>query len=124
MSPARTALGAFFIGAGLMHFARPRWYRAIMPRSLPAHRELVAASGVAEIAGGVLVLPERTARLAGWWLIATLIAVFPANVSMALRSHDFPRFPPAALWARLPVQGVFIAWVWRVCRLRLRPRWR
>jgi uncharacterized membrane protein len=119
MSPARTALGAFFIGAGLMHFARPRWYRAIMPRSLPAHRELVAASGVAEIAGGVLVLDERTARAGGWWLIATLIAIFPANVSMALRAEEFRRFPPAGLWARLPLQGVFLAWVWLVCGLRL-----
>jgi uncharacterized membrane protein len=119
MSPARTALGAFFIGAGLMHFARPRWYRAIMPRSLPAHRELVAASGAAEIAGGALVLGERTARVGGWWLIATLLGVFPANVSMALRAEDFPRFPPAALWARLPLQGVFLGWVWRVCGLRL-----
>jgi uncharacterized membrane protein len=119
MNPARTALGAFFIGAGMMHFARPRWYRAIMPRSLPAHRELVAASGTAEIAGGVAVLSDRTARAGGWWLIATLIAIFPANVSMALRAEDFPRFPPAALWARLPLQGVFLAWVWRVCGLRL-----
>jgi uncharacterized membrane protein len=119
MSPARTALGAFFIGAGLMHFARPRWYRAIMPRSLPAHRELVAASGVAEIAGGTLVLHGRTARVGGWWLIATLIAVFPANVSMAVRARDFPRFPVVALWARLPLQGVFLGWVWHVCGLRL-----
>jgi uncharacterized membrane protein len=119
MSPARTALGAFFIGAGLMHFARPRWYRAIVPRSLPAHRKLVAASGVAEIVGGALVLGERSARAGGWWLIATLIAVFPANVSMALRPEDLPRFSRVALWARLPLQGVFLAWVWRVCGLRL-----
>jgi uncharacterized membrane protein len=119
MSRARSALGTVFIGAGLMHFARPRWYRAIMPRSLPAHPELVAASGVAEIAGGVLVLGERSARAGGWWLTATLIAVFPANVSMALRPEDFPRFPPAALWARLPLQGVFVWCVWRVCGLRL-----
>jgi uncharacterized membrane protein len=114
MSTARTILGAFFIGAGSMHFARPRWYRAIMPRSLPAHRELVAASGVAEIVGGLAVLPSRTARAGGWWLIATLVAVFPANVSMALRPEDFARIPRAALWARLPLQGVFVAWVWRV----------
>jgi uncharacterized membrane protein len=119
MSPARTALGAFFVGAGLMHFARPRWYRAIMPRSLPAHRELVAASGVAEIAGGVLVLRDGTARAGGWWLIATLVGVFPANVSMALRAREFARIPAWALWARLPLQGVFLAWVWRACGLRL-----
>jgi uncharacterized membrane protein len=112
MNRARTALGVFFIAAGSLHFASPRPYRAIMPRSLPAHKELVALSGAAEIAGGVGALSERTARPAGWWLIATLIAIFPANVSMALRPQDFPRIPPAALWARLPLQAVVIAWVW------------
>ena len=36
-----------------------------MPRYLPAHRELVYASGVAEIAGGVGVLHPRTRRAGG-----------------------------------------------------------
>jgi uncharacterized membrane protein len=119
MSRRRAMLGAFFIGAGAMHFVRPRYYAAIMPRSLPAHRELVAASGAAEIAGGALVLSGRFARPGGWWLIATLVAVFPANVSMALRAAEFRRFPAWALWARLPAQGLFLGWVWRVCGLRL-----
>ena len=61
-SPSRIALGAFFIGAGLLHFLKPKPYESIMPRALPAHRELVLASGVAEIAGGAGVLSERTAR--------------------------------------------------------------
>jgi uncharacterized membrane protein len=110
---SRTALGVFFIVAGTLHFAKPRPYRAIMPRSLPAHDELVALSGAAEIAGGIGVLSDRTAKPAGWWLIATLVAIFPANVSMALRPQDFPRIPRAALYARLPLQAVVIAWVWR-----------
>ena len=56
---------------------------------------------------------ERTRRPAGWWLIATLIAVFPANLHMALHPEEFPKVPGGApaLWARLPFQGVFIAWV-------------
>jgi uncharacterized membrane protein len=111
-SPA--ALGGFFIFAGTMHFIRPREYRAIMPDYLPAHRELVQASGVAEIAGGMGVLSERTRTAAGWWLIATLLAVFPANLHMALNTDRFDRIPPVALWLRLPFQAVFIAWVWRV----------
>ena len=79
----RALLGATFLATGLLHFLRPRMYEAIMPRYLPAHRELVYASGVAEIAGGAGVLHSRTAKPAGWWLIATLIAIFPANVQMA-----------------------------------------
>jgi uncharacterized membrane protein len=112
MSRARQLLGVTFIATGILHFVRPRMYEAIMPRYLPAHRELVYASGVAEIAGGAGVLHTKTRRAAGWWLIATLVAIFPANVEMAVHAERFKRFPPAALWARLPFQAVLIAWAW------------
>ena len=112
MSRARALLGASFVATGLLHFIRPGMYEAIVPDYLPAHRELVYASGVAEIAGGLGVLHPKTRRVSGWWLIATLIAVFPANVEMAVHAERFKQFPPASLWARLPLQGVLIAWAW------------
>ena len=113
MSRARAALGVTFIAAGVPHFVRPRMYEAIVPDYLPAHRELVYASGVAEIAGGAGVLHPATRRAAGWWLIATLVAIFPANVEMAVHAERFAPLRPAALWARLPLQAVLIAWAWR-----------
>jgi uncharacterized membrane protein len=103
--------GPLFVAAGANHFLNPRFYRAIMPDYLPAHDELVAASGVAEMVGGMALLHPRTRRLGGWWLIATLIAVFPANLHMALHPERYRKIPPAALYARLPFQLVFIAWV-------------
>jgi uncharacterized membrane protein len=103
--------GPFFIAAGANHFVNPRFYRAIMPDYLPAHDELVAASGVAEMIGGAALMHPRTRRFGGWWLVATLIAVFPANVHMALHPERYRKLSPAALYARLPVQLVFIAWV-------------
>jgi uncharacterized membrane protein len=115
----RLPLGAFFLCAGIMHFVKPRAYEAVVPDALPAHSELVAISGVAEIAGGLAVLPERSARTAGWWLIALLVAVFPANVNMAVNAERFRQVPEALLWLRLPVQALLIAWVWRVS---VRPR--
>ena len=111
---ARLLLGAFFLVAGTLHFLKPKPYVAIMPDVLPRKLELVYASGVAELAGGALVLPARTRRVAGWWLIATLIAIFPANVNMAVNADRFRSMPEPVLWARLPVQGLLIAWVWRV----------
>jgi uncharacterized membrane protein len=111
---ARLLLGAFFLAAGSLHFLRPKPYVAIVPDVLPRKLELVYASGVAELAGGALVVPARTRRAAGWWLIATLIAVFPANVNMAVNAERFRSVPEPLLWARLPVQGLLIAWVWRV----------
>ena len=110
---SRALLGATFLATGVLHFLRPRMYEAIMPRYLPAHRELVYASGVAEMAGGAGVLFATTRKAAAWWLIATLVAIFPANVEMAVNADRFKRFPKPLLWARLPLQGALIAWVWR-----------
>ena len=111
---ARFLLAVFFLVAGTLHFLKPKPYVATVPDVLPRKLEIVYASGVAEIAGGALVLPERTRRAAGWWLIATLLAVFPANVNMAVNADRFRSAPEPLLWARLPVQGLLIAWVWRV----------
>jgi uncharacterized membrane protein len=109
----RRVAGPFFVLAGAMHFVIPRAYRRIVPPYLPSPKALVYASGVAEIAGGAGLIPEATRRPAGWWLIATLVAVFPANLHMALHPDEFPKVPggAAGLWARLPLQAVFIAWV-------------
>ena len=112
MSRARALLGVTFIATGVLHFLKPRVYEAIVPDYLPAHRELVYASGVAEIVGGAGVLISKTKRPAGWWLIATLVAVFPANVEMAMRAERFKQIPEPLLWARLPLQGALIAWAW------------
>ena len=109
---ARRTVGPFFVYAGLMHFLRTEWYVSIMPDYVPAHRELVYASGIAEMLGGAAVIASRP-RFARWWLLATLVAVFPANVHMAVHPGRYSRVPPWALYARLPVQGLFALWVWR-----------
>jgi uncharacterized membrane protein len=107
--------GPFFVFAGVMHFVIPKTYKKIMPPYVPAPDAMVYASGAAEIAGGVGLMVSGQRRLAGWWLIATLIGVFPANVHMALHPDEYQQLPGgrAALFARLPFQAVFIAWVWR-----------
>lgn len=116
MSRSQRLLGATFVALGSLHFLRPGVYETIMPDYLPAHRELVLVSGAAEILGGGGVLFERTRTLAGWWLIATLIAIFPANVHMALHPGRYPSFTPALLWARLPLQALVIWWARRATR--------
>lgn len=110
----RWVAALFWIASGANHFRRPRFYTAIVPPPLDRWKsEVNVVSGVAELAGGLAVLPARTRPAARWWLLATLLAVYPANIHMALRPERFPKFPPALLWARLPFQGMF-AWVtWR-----------
>jgi uncharacterized membrane protein len=106
--------GPFFIGAGALHFVKPEPYRAIMPPYVPVPGAMVALSGVAEAVGGAGLLVPRTRRWAGWWLVATLVAIFPANLHMALHPERYEQHIPGgrvALYLRLPFQLVFIAWV-------------
>lgn len=120
--PLRGACGAFFVVAGALHFLRPASYEAIMPPSLPAHRELVLVSGAAEVAGGLAALTPGLECPARWGLIALLLAVFPANVHMAVNPEQVEGLPAAlphwTLWARLPLQGALIAWVLAATRAR------
>ncbi|MDB5325285.1 MAG: hypothetical protein JWM57_854 [Phycisphaerales bacterium] len=104
--------------AGVLHFARPAMYERIIPPSLPWPAALVYLSGWAEIAGGVGLLIPRLRRAAGLGLVALLIAVFPANIYMAVHADRFadPHLPAWALWLRLPLQFALIAWVLRVAR--------
>jgi uncharacterized membrane protein len=114
---ARIGAAGFWVVAGAMHFVIPRQYEAIVPASIARwKKEIVVVSGVAEMAGGVAILPEATRRGARWWLLALLVAVYPANIEMALNPERFPKIPAAALWARLPVQGLFGWLTWRGTR--------
>jgi len=110
--PTRWLLTTLLLAAGLHHFIAPGIYVAILPGALPWPDGLVAIAGVAKIAGGLGLALPATRRLAAWGLVVLFIAVFPANINMAV--HQLPlgalELSPAALWLRLPVQLVFIAW--------------
>jgi uncharacterized membrane protein len=111
---ARAALVVFFVIAGTLHFLRPCFYLQIVPPYLPWPLTLVYLSGAFEILGGCAVLPASTRRWAGIGLIALLLAVFPANIHMALHPEPVGGWdvPLGLLWLRLPMQGVLIAWAW------------
>jgi len=108
-------IGSIFLFTGAMHFVTPETFAKIVPPGLPAPKTLVAISGIAELLGGLGVFPIATRRAAGIGLVALLVAVFPANVYMAV-SEKFTAIAPAwALWARLPLQPLAIWWIWRAC---------
>lgn len=115
---SRLLLAIFFIVAGVLHFAFPAQYASTMPPWLPWHDELVAISGVCEIAGGIGVLLASTRKAAGLGLILLCIAVLPANVQMLLDAQTSGKatWILALLWLRLPLQLLLITWIWRVTR--------
>lgn len=117
-TPLRWLMSALLVLIGILHFVAPTGFAAIVPRYLPAPVLLVYLSGACEILGGVGLQVPRARRLAAWGLIALFVAVFPANINMAV-NHIAPEglaLPTWALWGRLPFQAVLIAWAWWVAR--------
>lgn len=110
----RGVAAAFFIVAGWNHFRNPAPYLAMMPPWVPWPETLDKIAGAAEVAGGVGLLVKRFRRAAAWGLLALLVAVFPANLQVALHGWPGVRIAPWILWARLPMQLVFMALVWWV----------
>lgn len=107
---ARWVLAAFMATVGTLHFASPRFFVNIVPDYLPAHEALVVVSGIFEIAGGVGILVPRLRRAASVGLVLLYVAVFPANVNMVVHPELGGAVPTWVLWARLPLQALFIAW--------------
>jgi uncharacterized membrane protein len=120
MKLLRPALATLFAFAGSMHFLRPKFFEAIVPPGVPV-REAVVVSGLAELTGAAALLHPATRRFGRWWLLGLLLAVFPANIHMAvnpeqIRGLDLRKMPRWALWARLPLQPLAMLWVWRATR--------
>ena len=112
---ALVLLGLSMIAIGVDHFLNPEPFVRIVPSWLPAPATLVLVSGFFEMLGGVGVLVPITRRFAAWGLIALYVAVFPANVNMAIHHiqlSDNGTLPVWAMWARLPFQALFIAWAY------------
>lgn len=105
-------LCAFFVVAGASHFIRTDLYLEIMPTYVPQPLLAVYLSGAFEILLGLLILVPRLQRGVAWGMILLLIAVFPANIQMALHPDLYPEIPRWGLYARLPLQGVFILWAY------------
>lgn len=107
----RVLLALAFLAAGINHFLLPDLYVRMMPEYLPAPKFLVQLSGVLEAALGALVLFESSRKLAGIGLALLLVAVFPANIQMALHPEQWPTLRPELITARLGLQPFFILWV-------------
>jgi uncharacterized membrane protein len=105
-------MSLMYFAAGIYHFVNPKMYLRIMPSYLPFHLPLVYISGVCEILVAILLIPESTRSLGAWLTIALLVAVFPANIQMAV---NFWQKKHPGLWmavVRLPLQLLLIYWAW------------
>ncbi|HEX8267663.1 MAG TPA: DoxX family membrane protein [Pyrinomonadaceae bacterium] len=112
-SNARIATGLTFIFTGATHFLMPGKYLEMMPPFIPAPLSMVYVSGFFEILGGIGLIVSWTKRVSAYGLIALLLAVFPANVYVALKNIQLGGFMSDSFyqWVRLPLQFVLIGWV-------------
>ncbi len=101
-------MGVGFIVAGIMHFAKPAGYVKMVETYLPYPLVMIYISGAAEMLGGLGLMIPVTRRLAAFGLIFLLIAIFPANIYMALNPQRWPDTPAWLLYARLPIQLILI----------------
>lgn len=110
----RVILSVSIIVVGITHFVKPEQYARIVPPQLPYPFELVYISGFFEILGGIGLLIPFVSVAAAWGLLALFIAVFPANINLAINNIPIEGIPhhPFLYWARLPFQAVLIAWAW------------
>lgn len=102
--------------SGTGHFINPGFFVPMVPPYVPAPELMVQLSGIAELLLGILILVPPTTRWAAWGLVALLIAVFPANLHMALHPELFPDMTPLFLYLRLPFQALFVFWAWAYTR--------
>jgi uncharacterized membrane protein len=113
----RACLAGLFLLAGTIHLLDPTLFLPAMPPRIPFHLACIIVSGVCELLGGIgLLMPVLVIqRAAAWGLTALLIAVFPANIHMALAHVQVNGFPKDAWveWARLPLQPLLVwAVIW------------
>ncbi len=114
---SRFIIAAIFLCAGTLHFIRPGAYVSVMPNYIPWHAAMVYISGAAEILGAIGIIIPKTQKWAGWVLIALLIAVYPANIEMAIEAFQHQGWS-LYFWAtllRLPLQFVLIYWIYWAC---------
>jgi uncharacterized membrane protein len=110
-------LAGLLAAAAAAHFAHPRLFDPLVPQGLPGDaRAWTYGSGVAELAVAAAVALPRSRRAGALAATGLFVAVFPANVKMALDWRARPAPFKAAAYARLPLQVPLVWWAARVAR--------
>jgi uncharacterized membrane protein len=107
------ALVVFYLFMGAMHFIKPELYGAMMPPWLPAHKALIALSGVVEIALAILLVPIKTRAIAAKLIIAMLVVfLLVIHVPESIGYYKTGDERLMGSLVRIPIQFLFIAWAW------------
>ena len=92
-----------------------------MPPIVPFHLAVVLVSGFFEIIGGIGILIPSLRKKAAWGLAALIVAVYPANIYMALSPDVFPEYSMNLLYFRLILQFVIFYWAYLITTPKFNP---
>lgn len=114
---ARIGMAAMLAFTAVGHFAFTKGMTMMLPNAVPFKEAVVYGTGVLEILAGMGLLIPATQHVSGWFLIAFFILLLPANIKAALDGVDYQKGTldgpgTAYLWFRVPLQFLFIGWVW------------
>ena len=112
-------MSVLYVLAGINHFRNPDFYLKIMPNYIPLHSELVVLSGICEIILGILLLFNKTRNVAGWLIIAMLIAFMPVHIQMIIDYYGTPGKMFVVSLIRLPLQFVLIWWAYKMREVKI-----
>ena len=107
---SRYALAALLLFMGVLHFVLPKPFMRIVPPMFGAPRFWTYASGVAELVSGGLLLSTKTKHIGAWVSAATIVAVYPANIWMAMDAGAPKDAESIGAWVRLPFQFPLVLW--------------
>lgn len=103
-------MGLLYVIAGINHFWHPDFYlKMLVGFPYPVASNII--SGFAEIILGIGVCVPVTRRISAWGIILLLVAIFPANINMALHWQDYGN-TVAPFLIRLPIQFLLIWWTY------------
>jgi len=113
----RIAMSAMLLFTAIGHFVYSKGMTLMMPAFIPFKKELVFFTGIIEIIAAVGLLLPRFQRITGWLLVIFFILILPANIHAAVKKIDYQKGTTggsgaAYLWFRVPLQLLFIAWVY------------
>lgn len=113
----KIAMAAMLIFTAVGHFAFTKGMAMMVPDVIPFKKGVVYITGLLEIIFAVGLLIPQYVEVTSWALIVFLIVMVPGNIKAAMRHIDYQKATyngpgPKYLWVRIPLQVLFIAWVW------------
>ncbi|MBX2827119.1 MAG: DoxX family protein [Flavobacteriaceae bacterium] len=106
-------LGLLFVGAGVTHFTKSKWYEKVMPPYIPAHKEIVLLSGMIEMIFGLMLLNAETQKIAAFGIMGLLVLFFAVHIHMLRDERASLKLPKWILVLRLLLQFGLIYWAYQ-----------